>query len=118
MQVLHSLAAIYTFQQVLSCHFENNNSGDGTEREQPVAAARKLTCVVWAVLTTRQPNVEENKEFTKCKTVPIARGSRKAAAFSEHQLDDVTELLCTKAAVIDKSKEDIGIGSIEDEQEE
>ena len=46
------------------------------------------------------------------------RSSKKAVAFSEEQLDEVTELLCGKTGVIDKLKEEVGIDSIEDETEE
>ena len=83
-----------------------------------VAAARKLACVVWAVLTRQQPYAEENEELTALKTVKMNRSSKKAVTFSEEQLNEVTELLCTRSVVIDKLKEEVGIDSVEDEREE
>ena len=83
-----------------------------------VAAARKLACVVWAVLTRQQPYVEESEELTARKTVAMNRSSKKAAAFRDEQLSEVTELLCTKTVVIDKLKEEVVIDSVEDEREE
>ena len=83
-----------------------------------VAATRKLACTVWAVLTRRQPYVEQNDELTARKTVIMRRAARKATAFSEKQLSEVTDILCSKTEVIDKLKEEVGIGSIEDEKEE
>ena len=46
------------------------------------------------------------------------RSSKKAVTFSDEQLSEVTELLCTKTVVIDKLKEEAGIDSVEDEREE
>ena len=40
---------------------------------------------------------------------------KKIVAFSEQQLNDVTELLCAKTTVIDKLKEEVRICSIKDE---
>ena len=66
----------------------------------------------------RKPYVEEDEELTVHKTTAMNRSSKKAVAFSEEQLDEVTELLCSKTGVIDKLKEEAGIDSIEDETEE
>ena len=83
-----------------------------------VAAARKLACVVWAILTNRLSYIEKNEELTERKMASMNRSSKKTVAFSEQQLNDVTELLCAKTTVVDKLKEEVSIGSIKDEQEE
>jgi hypothetical protein len=70
------------------------------------------------VFTYCKPYVEEDKEITARKTIAMNRSSKKAVAFSEEQPDEVTELPCRKAGVIDKLKEEGAIASIEDETEE
>ena len=83
-----------------------------------IAAARKLACVVWAVLTYGKPYVEEDEGLTARKTIGMNRDAKRALAFSEEQLSAVTEMLCTKSGVIDKLMEEVGDDSIEDEKEE
>ena len=71
-----------------------------------------------AVHTYCKQHVEEAEEFTARKVIAMNRSSKKAVAFSEEQLDEVTELLCRKTGVIDKLREEVGIDSIEDEMED
>ena len=75
-----------------------------------VAAARKLACVVRAMLTSGKPYVEEDKDLTARKTVTTDKHAGKAAAFSEQELVDITELLRTKTEILYRLKEDVGIG--------
>ena len=81
----------------------------GAARAQ-VAAARKLACVVRAMLTSGKPYVEEDKDLTARKTVTMDKHAMKAAAFSERKLQDITGLLCTKTEILNRLKEDVGIG--------
>lgn len=48
-----------------------------------IAAARKLTCVVWAILTPCQPYIEESEESVARKMASMNRSSKKSVAFSE-----------------------------------
>ena len=75
-----------TTETALAKFYRKKEKTIGAAKAQ-VAAARKHACVVWAVLTTRQPYVEENEELTARKTAAMSRSSRKAVAFSEQQLD-------------------------------
>ncbi|MCL5254216.1 MAG: hypothetical protein M1351_09060 [Candidatus Thermoplasmatota archaeon] len=73
-----------------------------------------------AMLISGKPYVEEDKDLTARKTVPMDQHVMNAAAFSEQELVDITELLCTKTEILNRSKEDVGIGQdqVEDKQEE
>jgi hypothetical protein len=42
-----------------------------------VAAARKLACVVWKVLTSKQRYVDENKYLTARKRMQVSRKARR-----------------------------------------
>ncbi len=106
-----------TVETAVTRFYRKKEKAIGAAKAQ-VAAARKLACVVWAVLTYGKPYAEEDEELTVRKTIAMNRSSKKAVAFSEEQLDEVTELLCSKTGVIDKLKEEVGIDSIEDETEE
>ena len=85
-----------------------------------VAAARKLACVVWAMLTSGKPYVEEDRDLTARKKMTMDKHAMKAAAFSEQELLDITELLCTKTEILNRLKEEVGIDQdqVEDKQEE
>ena len=77
-------------------------------------------CVVRAMVTSGKPYVEEDKDLTARKTVTTDKHAGKAAAFSEHEFQNIAELPCTKTDILNRSKEDVGIGQdqVEDKQEE
>ncbi len=72
------------------------------------------------MLTSGKPYVEEDRDLTARKTMTMDKHARKAAAFSERELLDITELLCTKTEILNRLKEEAGIDQdqVEDKQEE
>ena len=90
-----------TNETAITRFYRKKEKAIGAAKAQ-VAAARKIACVVWAVLTCGKPYVEEDEELIARKTIAMNRSSKKAVAFLEEQLDEVTELLCRKAGVIDE----------------
>ena len=54
------------------------------------------------MLTSGKPYVEEDKDLTARKKMTMDKHAMKAAAFSEQELLDITELLCTKTEILNR----------------
>ena len=73
---------------VVMFHRKKEKTVDASKAK--VAAARRLTCVVCAIFTTRRSYLEENEELTVRKIASMNRSWKKSVSFSEWQLNDVT----------------------------
>ena len=75
-----------------------------------VAAARKLACVVWRMLTSKQRYVDENKYLSARKMKEVSKKARREVRYAT-QPESVLELiknLTSKADVLESYPEDLG----------
>ncbi len=68
-------------------------AGSGTAQEAEVAAARKLDCIVWQVLSSKQSYVEEDRYLTAKKMKSVRYKAKRSLPCSDEDRTSVSSLL-------------------------
>lgn len=73
----------------------------GTQKAE-VAAARKMACIVWKVLTTHQPYREEDEQLTAKKKRPLAWKAKRQDKNLPTDIHQLTETLMGETSILEK----------------
>jgi hypothetical protein len=83
-----------------------------------VAAARKLSAVVWWILTNRHPYREQDEDLTERKESKLDRvASEPAVSVSDEELTSIGGALAEKASVLDRLEREWRFPTSEDKEE-